>query len=170
MIEVCKDELIFWETVLIPLRPLTFWEEDVARALLIVISEVGVRHVDGFLTVDSVDPLGRRADFIGNDVIDVVSSHRATEAHVGHLDWSGSQHEEVCALTCCPAVEIKEDLDVLAMDELGKLNGVRSLRDLIELIATLLNLLTPFAAIIAPQTEANDLELRSVMQLKDRGE
>jgi len=45
------------------------------------------------------------------------------------------------------------------MDELGKLNGICSLRDLIELIATLLDLLTPFATIIAPQTETNDLEL-----------
>jgi hypothetical protein len=53
------------------------------------------------------------------------------------------------------------------MNELGKLDCVRSLRDVIELITPLLDLLTPFTTVISPKTEADNLKLRSVMQLKD---
>ena len=110
-----------------------------------------MRHVYCFLTIYSIDYLWRGANFISHYVIDKICTDTSTEAHIRNLDRRRSKDKHIIPFAGCPSIQIKEHMNVFAIDHLSKVHSAHILIDFIELIAALLNFLSPLTPIIFPQ-------------------
>ena len=110
-----------------------------------------MRHINCFLTIYLINYFWRRANFISHYVIDEICSNTSTETHIRNLNRGRPQHKYISSFAGSPSIQIKEHMNVFAIDHLSKVDSAHILIDLIELIAALLNFLSPFTSIIFSQ-------------------
>ena len=138
--------------------------------LLVVVQELRVRHVDCLLGVVFVDDLWRRGQLVGDDVVDVIGSSRAAEAHELDLYGARPQREDIGSVALRPPVQIEKYVNALGVDEAGQLEGEKALLYLVELVARGLDVLPAEALVVGPETEADDLKVLPVVQPEERVE
>src|SRR5215510_2348668 len=157
-VEAAEDEGLFRQSGFAPRR-------DARRN-----SPLGVIDLDAFrkphdmLAVEYVMAT-RQHDFVSDQVVDEVSTHRRKKTDVGRLDRCWTESENVWSRALGISAEINENVHIELMQELGNL--VVSLSGNVqEAIKGTGHACTDLAAVISPDGNAKDIKAISIVQLE----
>ena len=108
--KVEEDELVLLQAKVLP-RLAVAWVQDVPRALLVVVDEVRVRHVNERLRVVLARARGRwNARLIRDKVVDPVGSCGPTEPEKRYLDRRRTKSEDLVTRALGVNVEVDQDV------------------------------------------------------------
>ena len=127
----------------------------------------GIGQTNNLLSVGLLSQPVRRCLGIGKYVIDQTAAQ--TKALKGDLNWRGTECEDLRAVSCRISDQVDQDVDFLALDELGNLEVIQ-FSHIDEAIEGPLNAFPHAALVVRSERQADHFEQRAVVPLEETHE
>mmetsp|Transcript_42610 Transcript_42610/g.76547 ORF Transcript_42610/g.76547 Transcript_42610/m.76547 type:complete len:247 (+) Transcript_42610:1807-2547(+) len=163
LVETCEYKLVSWESQG-PAGGQLGSGELGGIALLVVVNEVGVRHVCNLLRVQVVE-LGRGRDGIRNEVVNEGAAHCASKPHVLYLHRGSTQGQDLTACALGVPVQIHQNVELMLLDHFAHVKRLRGAH-IKEPLDTCLDQSPCLCTIIGCQCIGEDFETSPVMHGK----